>query len=135
MNPGFRRFLRQQWLRELLVLALVLKALVPAGFMPDVDHGLPSLKLCAYFAPLAGAPAVQPGDADHGPAGGQPDHQEHGLCTFAATLQPSVAQNAVLLLLPLPGPVGFQLVDQHSSPLSRSATPPSRLPRGPPVLV
>lgn len=139
MNPALRHFLRRPWLRELLVVALLFKALIPAGYMPDVgSDGLPSLKLCSYSVSLA-APATGgagPGSAgDSGSGDDASDHAVQGVCPQALSLLPVVAPAFVVAVAPLTLPLRRARVETDSLRFYRSPTPHSRLPRGPPAHV
>jgi hypothetical protein len=75
---------------HLALAAMVLRALLPAGWMPNVGHQSgPALILCN----LDGGPALS---SDHGtPSKHQPDgHGDQGACPFAAA--PHLASAAAL---------------------------------------
>ena len=135
MNPALRQLLRRRWLRELLVLALLFKALIPTGYMADVgSDGLPTLKLCAYVVPLAGP------DSSGGPAGSETgddrnDHAMHGVCPQAPLRSPVLASPFWVAVVPSLTAVTHGRTATDSLHLYRSPTPHSRLPRGPPALV
>ena len=135
MSPDVRHFLRQPWLRELLLVALLFKALIPAGYMADVGRdGLPSLKLCSFALSLTGQ-STPGGDAPSpAPNNSQGDHAIHELCPQTLSLQPALASAWVITWASTAGaarPSGIET----DSPLSYlSPTPHTRLPRGPPSL-
>jgi hypothetical protein len=134
MNPTLRHFMRRRWLRELLVVALLFRALIPGGYMTDVgSDGLPTLTLCAYVMPLAvqGAPEGASG-SDTGD--GQSDHAMHGVCPQAQLLSPAVAAPSWMALVASPRAVTPARAAADFLQQYRSPTPRSRLPRGPPAL-
>lgn len=92
----------------MLLPGLLLRSLIPVGFMPMFGPGLSvSLMLCPGYAPVPAAidttahaladasmdmsgmdmpdmPMAEPIAAHTGPSG-RPDHQEHTLCPYAAS--------------------------------------------------
>jgi hypothetical protein len=134
MNSAVRRFLRQIWLRELLVVALLLKALIPAGYMPDVGaDGVPTLKLCASVVTLAGGSAGPPTDTGEDSADLR-DHSLHGVCPQGVLNLPAVAPSLLLAHSPTLVPAAV-VRDAAAGARYSSPTPHSRLPRGPPATV
>jgi hypothetical protein len=76
--------------------ALVLRALIPFGFMPVAARGGPAMQLCPGAAAMAGA---LPGHHHH-PPGGAPGSAAHNtLCVFAASAAPAVAPVAAAIPL------------------------------------
>jgi hypothetical protein len=71
--------------------ALLLRALIPFGFMPVAGSGGPTMQLC----PGAGVAGVV---HHHHGGGGAADGSAHAVCAFAASAAPAVAANA----LPMP---------------------------------
>lgn len=79
---------------NILGLALLLKALVPAGWMPVFDNGIVTLRLCGGWAPAPEAerPAEAHHIAEHGAPAAAADHDRHDSepsgsdqpCSFAA---------------------------------------------------
>ena len=134
MNRRLRQFLRQMWLRELLVLALVFKALVPIGYMPAVDAaGLPTLKLCAYYAASV---SVDAGDSHSQSRGGgdTTDHSEHGPCTLGLSAAVFAPPPAVAAYGPAPEPAWSAIARTDQASAYHSPAPRSRLARGPPAI-
>jgi hypothetical protein len=93
---------RVRWWVALLLPCLVLRSLIPLGFMPMFGPGYGvELVLCAGYAPVSGTTASMsmdmPMDAASGTpghlqqnvappvAGGAPDHQDHGTCHYGAS--------------------------------------------------
>jgi hypothetical protein len=113
---------RHDWLCALALIGLLLRALVPVGFMPAPVHGEVRLVLCSAAGINASHQVPEPhGVSDHLP------------CLFAASCAaaaPAPAQLTVKLLF-----LG------SSSPESSYRSPPSAAParhtaaRGPPILV
>lgn len=133
MSHTVRRFLRQPWLRELLLVALLFKALIPIGYMPNVgSDGLPTLKLCSAFAISVGAdiPAGHGDDSDDAT-----NSAAHSLCPHALQVQPALAQPVAHVTLPAALSLQSWRGDFGTPTLYRSPTPHSRLPRGPPASV
>jgi Protein of unknown function (DUF2946) len=95
------------WVAILLPI-LLLRALIPVGFMPMVgaDHSL-RLVICDSYAPIptsmmdmamdGGMDMSQPSGADG--SGGPPVHQEHGGCPYGAS--PALGALPTLAFLPL----------------------------------
>jgi hypothetical protein len=83
---------RIRWWVALLLPSLVLRALIPLGFMPMFASGFGvQFVVCESYAPLPGTPAsmsmhmhmhaatdVAPGVPDH------QDHQDHGTCPYGS---------------------------------------------------
>ena len=94
---GLRRlFLDHRTLSAWLVACtLLMKVLVPAGFMPVVSVGVMTLEICGGSAP-ASAVMAMPGMAHH------PDKADHSgrdmPCAFSALTAPSLAATDPFLL-------------------------------------
>ena len=88
---------RVRWWAALLLPALVLRSLIPLGFMPMFGPGLGvQFVLCEGYAPVPGTTSSMAMDmpmdggasADHSRHdaprvdGGTPDHQDHGTCPY-----------------------------------------------------
>jgi hypothetical protein len=87
---------RSRALLAVILPALVLRALIPFGFMPVAASGGPAMQLCPGAAAMAGAHG---GHQQH-PAGGAPGGAAHNtLCVFAASAAPAIAP--VVAALPL----------------------------------
>jgi hypothetical protein len=80
---------RSRPLLAVILPALVLRALIPFGFMPVAASGGPALQLCSGAAGIAGAPS---GHHHHGTASS--DGSAHALCVFAASAAPAVTPAA-----------------------------------------
>lgn len=124
--------LRSHWLRQLLLAAVVLRALLPAGYMPGVDaSGLPTLQLCSVLQPLSQRLA----DSDSSPSlpGGSRGGYVDGPCPFGAA--PDAAPS-----MAVPGraaPLSFSRVALKQAPTSAHccATLLPQQARAPPVPV
>jgi len=78
--------------------ALLVKLLVPAGFMPVLDGGTLRIEICAGVTPAA--PAVQPmAGMKHGGHGDAPASKPELPCAFAGVAMPSLAAVDPLLLV------------------------------------
>lgn len=129
MSPAIRHWFRRTWLRELLVAALLLQALIPAGYMPGVsaDGGI-TLQLCSLDHLLASATA----SGSTAPQNGDDSHAAHGWCPFASSLHlppltmlvTRVVVTTVVTTLP---------ATVFLPPISTVAAR-TQLPRGPPAL-
>jgi hypothetical protein len=79
---------RSRAILAVMLPALVLRALIPFGFMPVAASGGPAMQLCPGAAAMAGA---LPG-RHHPLAGGAPGGAAHStLCVFAASAAPAMA--------------------------------------------
>jgi hypothetical protein len=80
VRPGFAAFL--------VAAALLLRVLVPAGFMPNISHGKVEISLCTGYGP-AKVMAAMPG------MGGKSDRPQHRggemPCAFAGLAMPGLA--------------------------------------------
>jgi hypothetical protein len=81
---------RARMLLAVVLPALVLRALIPFGFMPVAGHGGPAMQLCPGAAAMAGAASGHP----HHEGTGTPEGSAHALCVFAASAAPAVARVA-----------------------------------------
>lgn len=90
---GVRHLLAQRWLAAaLLAAALLLKLLVPGGYMIASDHGRLSIIACSGTGPVT-PPMTMHGDmAGHGTDDGE--SKDHGKaempCTFAGLSSPAL---------------------------------------------
>ncbi len=113
-------------LRHLALAALILRALLPAGWMPDAQAGL---VICATgtlgIIHHDGAPGDLSGRAD-----GQVAHEE---CPFAAAAQLAAAPDAPRLTLPVFHAFAASIDRAYASAVAARFTPQS--PRAPPRLV
>jgi hypothetical protein len=82
-------FAHRRWAAALLVLALLAKLLVPAGFMPSVAAGGITVELCSGYGVEKVAMAL-PGLAGHEKQPGQHGKADSP-CTFAGLTAPSLA--------------------------------------------
>ena len=118
-----------------LACALVMKILVPAGFMPVVSGGRVTIEICGGTVPVQTVMApmmamAMPGMAHHS---GKSDHQEREMpCAFSGLTAPSLAAvDPVLLAIAIAFIVG--LVRHVRTAVSIAAQPYLRPPlRGPP---
>lgn len=125
--------LRSAWLRQLLLAALVLRALLPAGYMPGVDaNGLPTLQLCSVLQPLSQRLAdAEPSRSS--PDGSRGAHSDSGPCPFGAA--PVAASPAAGLSHA--APVALAQLARHRESPSDHSSPAlhSQQARAPPVQV
>jgi hypothetical protein len=118
-----------------LACALVMKILVPAGFMPVVSGGHVTIEICGGIAPAQTVMTpmramAMPGMAHHS---GKSDHQEREMpCAFSGLSAPSLAAvDPVLLAIAIAFIVG--LVRHVRTAVPIAAQPYLRPPlRGPP---
>jgi hypothetical protein len=92
--------LHRRWAAALIALALLMKLLVPAGFMPSVASGKITIELCSGFG-VQKVEMALPGMADH-----QPAPADHGKadspCTFSGlTAQALAAADPIILAVGL----------------------------------
>ncbi|WP_353464507.1 DUF2946 family protein [Sphingomonas faeni] len=113
--------------------ALVMKILVPAGFMPVVSGGGVTIEICGGKAPAQTVVApmmAMPGMAHHS---GKSDHQEREMpCAFSGLTAPSLAAvDPVLLAIAIAFIVGLVRHVRIAVPIAAQAylRPPLR---GPP---
>jgi hypothetical protein len=85
---------RSHLLLAVILPALVLRALIPFGFMPVAGSGGPALQLCSGVAAMAGAPSGH----QHHHGTGSSDGSVHALCAFAASAAPAVTPAAPAIL-------------------------------------
>jgi hypothetical protein len=104
---GMRR--RSRALLALVLPALVLRALIPFGFMPVAGNGGPTMELCPGAMAAGGH-----GPMHHEHGGGSLPGAAHALCVFAASAAPALAP-VVLAAAPAAG----------SSAAGRAADPAS----------
>ncbi len=129
---------QRQWLFSILLLALFVRALVPAGFMPSSEQPF-SFQICPDGFPaqlLHGADAHQ--HHHHHDAGDQTSDRgphEHGVraehCVFAAAATVSTIAQVALLLTPLERHAASHVYDARPIPeLTRHRV---QQPRAPPA--
>jgi len=122
--------LRQHPLRsplvQLLLVAMLVRALVPVGFMPAADNGWPALQICGPAAALLaadeGALLTDGGTTHPGSA--------HEACPFA--LSPAAAPLPPLSTAAVFLPVASSAPDDPALTPAASAAPDAHRPRGPP---
>jgi hypothetical protein len=133
--PALRRVLtRHPHAAALLLLAaLLLRLLVPSGFMPVVADGRPALAACDGVAPVAVAAGhhVRAGHGGgHRAADATHHHSGAAPCAFADLATPSLA--GVPPLLPTPTLTFDRPQDSAAAPLFLAASarprPPARAP-------
>jgi hypothetical protein len=73
---------------------LVLRALIPFGFMPVAGSHGPAMQLCPGAAAMAG---MVHGDPQH-PSGTAPAGAHNALCAFAASAAPAIAPATAAIL-------------------------------------
>jgi hypothetical protein len=130
-GTGLRRMHRRRWALALLPL-LLLRALVPVGFMPAVGAGSFALMFCDAATGIgAGAHAHHHGHA-HGPAGtGPAGHAASPDCPYAQSGAPPLLASAAAppAAPPAAAPAGWPATpDAPRSPPPRHAAA-----RGPPL--
>lgn len=88
---GLRLSLRRhRWLAALVVAAaLALRIVVPAGFMPALDHGRVIVAICNGEGPGTIALAITTAGGDHGHDDGDGD-RAHSPCAFADLALPVI---------------------------------------------
>ncbi|MDF3018752.1 MAG: hypothetical protein K0Q92_55 [Steroidobacteraceae bacterium] len=122
------RTLANDYLLPLVISALVLRALIPAGFMPGTGEGL-SLTAAMCNAPSTGAPRAEiieiPG-AD-APMTAAVMHCDFCLVPVlgAAFASPALQASERILSVPLPA--------RADAPVSRFALSRAQIPRAPPL--
>lgn len=111
---------------RLLLVTMVLRALVPVGFMPAADAGWPSLQICgpaaALLAGAEGAPSADGATTHPGTA--------HEACPFA--LSPAAAPLPPLVFADLFVPAAAAAPDEPSLIPPARAVFRAHRPRGPP---
>lgn len=115
------------WLAAVLLGTFLVRALIPAGFMPAAN----GLAICHGIGAVQGGPfAHQSGTPGGG--GSVPVHDGAGICPFAATAVAMAGHQAAVL----PGLAPFAPPPEQvpsSVPVPRDIVVASRLPRGPPT--
>ncbi len=86
--------LRHRWLAVwLIAVTLLMKIVVPSGYMLGSSHGTVTVEICSGYGPM---PMAMPGMAHHG------DRQDQGKpeqpCTFAGLTAPALGGTDPLLL-------------------------------------
>lgn len=126
-----RHVLHRRWLAAwLIVAALLMKVLVPAGYMLDVSGGSVTVELCSGYGPMPMTMAM-PGTAHHGDKhdGGKAEQP----CAFAGLTAPALAgADPMLLALAIAFIIAavFRVVVWSQPARSRHLRPPLR---GPPL--
>lgn len=126
-----RHVLRCRWLAAwLFAAALLMKVLVPAGYMLDVSNGAVTIELCSGYGPMKMA-VPMPGMTHHG------DKHDRGKaeqpCAFAGLAAPALAGADPLLLaaaLAFIIAAAFRAVVRPLPTRNRHLRPPLR---GPPL--
>ncbi|RDE06419.1 hypothetical protein DVW87_01475 [Sphingomonas aracearum] len=122
----------------LLLAALAMRVVVPAGFMPVFDGGRVTLALCDGFGPVApAAPAAAMPDMahGHGPVHEHPTDGATSPCAFADLALPALGAADPIVLLAALAFVAVLALLQAPLPLpalARRLRPPLR---GPPAAV
>ena len=86
---------RARALSAAILPALLLRALIPFGFMPVAGSGGPAMQLCPGAAVMAGSPLGH----HHHAGAGAPEGSAHALCVFAASAAPALAPVAPAIAL------------------------------------
>jgi hypothetical protein len=100
MNEAGSRIQRRRWWAGAFLPVLILRALIPAGFMPAVGAGSLALVFCEPGVLAAGAHAAHQHHGQDGP--GHAGHLAAGDCPFAQSAAPALpALAAVAVAHPL----------------------------------
>jgi hypothetical protein len=132
-HPSTRRQRRLTWL---LLPALLLRALIPVGFMPLAGANGAYLGFCpgaGEVPPAAAAPATHashPGHAHHGDGRGIPGTAHHPACVFSAG---AVTACAAAPSDAIAAPALTSLTERVAAPIFLPAILRAQSPRGPPV--
>ena len=128
---------RRRWFGALIALAMLVRLLVPAGWMPVADAAGSHLVLCDGAMPLGAMAKAMPGMASGGKHGKAPMH--HGgpsdhPCAFAG---PAAAVDTPVLALPLPPamPPRAVVVAYLVAAVGHGLAAPPPPPTGPPAFV
>lgn len=109
MHSGLLNRIHRQWLISLLLLAVAVRALIPAGFMPSADRPF-TLEICPDGFPSQLLPAAHEhhhhAQDDGGSQNPEKGSSEHGAaraehCVFAAAAGVGPAPQIALLLAPV----------------------------------
>jgi hypothetical protein len=129
---------RRQWLAWLLLPALLLRALIPAGFMPVAGAGGPHLGFCPGAGELprgAAAPAAHGSDLGHTHHGGDgrgiPATPHHPACVFSAGATTAFAAPPTAAL---PTAAPTSLTERIAAPIFLPAILRAQSQRGPPIV-
>jgi hypothetical protein len=120
------------WLAVMLP-ALLLRAMIPVGFMPMVGPGHSvQLVICEAYAPvpmpsMSGAMQMDPGMA----MPGIPAHQDHGDCPYGSS--PALGALPTLTIPIMAVPRTLQLAMASPQIGHFEVSPRAQSPRGPPV--
>jgi hypothetical protein len=118
-------------------LALMVRALIPGGWMPVATAAGLELRLCPAFAPAAAPPATDhhahapspaPEESDHHKGGGQGDQP----CAFAGLALAAADPDPPVLLAPSPSQT--QQPPLSSVAIGRGLAAPPPPSTGPPIL-
>lgn len=132
---------RRRWIAWLVLPVLVLRALIPFGFMPVASDGTLSIEFCPGEGTLPpGITAVALGSGHHahhhahhpGSDPAAPDGTHHAPCLFALSASPAFAPAVALPALDAPPATAF--VAASSSRVFLPAILRAQSPRGPPFL-
>jgi hypothetical protein len=129
---------RRRRLAWLLLPALLLRALIPAGFMPVAGAGGLQLGLCpgaGALPPAAAALATHAshlGHAHHGADGrGFPETAHHPACVFSAGAATGFSEPSTEVL---PAPALTAPTERIAAPIYLPTILRSQSPRGPPLV-
>jgi hypothetical protein len=107
VHSGFLKRIHRQWLISLLLIAVAVRALIPAGFMPSADRPF-TLQICpdglpSQFLQSAHHHHAQDDGGSQNPEKGSHEHgaarAEH--CVFAAAAGVAPAPQITMLLAPV----------------------------------
>ena len=116
---------------------VLLRLLMPAGFMPVAGAGGMTIGLCPGEAAMAVHPGVHAGHhlqhPGH-PSGGAPAGEHHAPCLFAASAAPAVAPDALATVLPAVAAVRVALF-ARSATVAIASIRRAQSPRAPPLPV
>jgi hypothetical protein len=143
--------MQRPWFAAMLLAALLTRALVPVGFMPDQGGFI----LCPSYAPVlarsviadsshdmagmamdgsATTASATPGHAGHaGHSGSSPEHSHSGICRYSGS-GAGLALTQALGNPLLAHVTSTKLQFPPEQTLPRGTIVPTRLPRGPPPL-
>jgi hypothetical protein len=134
MRAASGRHEYRRMIAGILLASLILRALVPAGFMPAPGHGIGWFQICPDGFPSQLLSVPDPGHAAHHAGLGQQHHHgsvrsEH--CVFAALASAGPTSLAILPSFALESsPV---LLSGSISPVNRSLRHRVQQPRAPPI--
>jgi hypothetical protein len=134
MHAAFRRQGHRKIVAGILLVALVMRALMPPGFMPAQGHGI-ALQICPDgFPSQLLSSALGHDRADHHFGGGPHHHHDSARsehCVYAALAGSGPTDFAVMPRVPLESPRILPL--ETTSPVNRNPRYSAQQPRAPPL--